>query len=214
MPDGRSALIRAATAVFAERGFEAADLRSIARMAEVDPGLVRVHFGAKAGLWEACVEAVVAQMAPMLAQIGRIASDTQATVAERLVLMVRHYVGFAFANPEARQFIVRQASESDERATLLMDRLVQPAYDASLPLIAAGIESGIIRVRHPAVFFGLLNNAVNPPRSSPTLLHRLSPDIDPDSVQELLTTSIIEAFLHVPELSRVTAESQRTIPTS
>lgn len=32
MPDGRLALIEAATFAFAERGYEAADLRSIARV--------------------------------------------------------------------------------------------------------------------------------------------------------------------------------------
>lgn len=47
-----------------ERGYEAADLRTIARVADVDPGLVHcIHFGSKAGLWEACVGAIVAQAA-------------------------------------------------------------------------------------------------------------------------------------------------------
>jgi AcrR family transcriptional regulator len=214
MPDGRSALIKAATAIFAERGYEAADLRSIARIAEVDPGLVRIHFGAKAGLWDACVDTIAERRAPMLAEINRLASDTQATVAERLSLMIKLYVSFAFAYPAARQFIVRHASESQERASILTERLVQPSYEASLPLIAAGIETGVIRVRHPAMFFGLLNNAVNLPRSAPALLHRLSTDIVEDSIQELLTTSIIEAFLHAPEPSRSTTDGRRTMLTS
>ncbi|MEN3227655.1 TetR/AcrR family transcriptional regulator [Methylorubrum rhodesianum] len=200
MPDGRLALIEAATFAFAERGYEAADLRSIARAADVDPGLVRIHFRGKAGLWDACVDAIIARRAPMVAEIARLASDASATAAERLTALIRHYVSFTFAHPEVRQFVVRHAAESSERATLLTERLVRPSYEASLPLIKAGIEAGVIRVRHPAAFFALLNNAVNQPRAAPVLLHQLSPDIDPDSVQELLTASILDAFLHLPVL--------------
>ncbi|WP_199636522.1 TetR/AcrR family transcriptional regulator [Serratia sp. PAMC26656] len=198
MPDGRAALISAATFAFAERGYEAADLRSIACAADVDPGLVRIHFGSKAGLWDACVDAIIAQREPMIAEIRRITTDKSATVAERLTALVRHYVSFTFAHPEVRQFVVRHAFESSERVILLTERLVRPSYEATLPLIEEGIDAGIIRVRHPTAFFALLNNAVNQPRAAPVLLHYLSPDIDPESVQELLTTSILEAFLHLP----------------
>ncbi|MDU7523291.1 MAG: TetR/AcrR family transcriptional regulator [Roseomonas mucosa] len=163
MPDGRLALIEAATFAFAERGYEAADLRSIARAADVDPGLVRIHFRGKAGLWDACVDAIIARRAPMVAEIARLACDASATAAERLTALIRHYVSFTFAHPEVRQFVVRHAAESSERATLLTERLVRPSYEASLPLIKAGIEAGVIRVRHPAAFFALLNRCLSAP---------------------------------------------------
>ncbi len=201
MPDGRLALIEAATFAFAERGYEAADLRSIARAADVDAGLVRIHFGGKAGLWQACMDSIIARRAPVIAEIERITSDASATVSERLTALIQHYVGFAFAHPEVRQFVVRHAYENSERAILLTEQLVRPSYKASLPLIEMGMDVGIIRVRHPAAFFALLNNAVNQPRAAPILLHQLSPDIHPDSAQELLTASILDAFLHLPVLS-------------
>lgn len=201
MPDGRQALVDAATCVFAERGYEAADLRTIARVADVDPGLVRIHFGSKAGLWEACVVAIVAQAAPMISEVRQIVSDATAPVRVRLSILIGRYVGFSFAHPEVRQFVAQHASESAERAALLTERLVRPSYEASLPLIQAGIDAGVIRVRHPAAFFALLNNAVNQPRAAPVLLHQLCLDIAPESVQELLTASLIEAFLHAPESS-------------
>jgi AcrR family transcriptional regulator len=111
MPDGRLALIEAATFAFAERGYEAADLRSIARAADVDAGLVRIHFGGKAGLWQACMDSIIARRAPVIAEIERITSDASATVSERLTALIQHYVGFAFAHPEVRQFVVRHAYE-------------------------------------------------------------------------------------------------------
>ncbi|MCZ8130439.1 MAG: TetR/AcrR family transcriptional regulator [Steroidobacteraceae bacterium] len=47
---GRQALIRAGLKLFAERGFAAASVRTLAAEAGVSIGLVRAHFGSKDGL--------------------------------------------------------------------------------------------------------------------------------------------------------------------
>lgn len=54
--DTRSRIVQAATAEFAERGYEAASMRAVARRAEVDPALVRHYFDDKAALVAAVVE--------------------------------------------------------------------------------------------------------------------------------------------------------------
>ncbi|MCB0971817.1 MAG: TetR family transcriptional regulator [Acidimicrobiales bacterium] len=46
-PDTRGAILDAALALFAERGYQRATIREIARRAEVDPALVHHHFGTK-----------------------------------------------------------------------------------------------------------------------------------------------------------------------
>ena len=66
MPDGRSALLTAAVRAFAHEGFDSADLRGIAAAAGVSQNLVRVHFGNKAKLWEACINTIASAAAPML----------------------------------------------------------------------------------------------------------------------------------------------------
>lgn len=49
--DTRAAILAAARAEFAERGFDAASMRAVARRAGVDPALVRHYFGTKADLF-------------------------------------------------------------------------------------------------------------------------------------------------------------------
>ena len=198
LPDGRQALLAAAIHAFASHGFEAADLRGIAAAAGVSANLVRVHFGSKAQLWEACLEAIVRAAAPVMAHVNALAGATEPPLEERLrdlILRVAHFYG---THPNVRDFVVRHASGTPERATLVTDRLLRPAYEAARPLFAAGIDAGLIRSRHPALFFALLNSALHQPPGFPMLLIRLAPEIDAASAQALLTETIVASLLHLP----------------
>ncbi len=198
MPDGRQALLRAATQAFAIDGFEGADIRSIADAAGVSPNLVRVHFGSKADLWEACLDAVVAAAAPTMAAVTEIARDTQLSVYKRLHQTIVRVVAFYEAHPDVRGFVARYGVENPKRAKLITDRLLRPAYETNRELFAAGIEAGIIRTRHPALFFALLNTAVNQPPTFLMLLGKLAPEIDASEARELMTEAIVATLLHRP----------------
>jgi AcrR family transcriptional regulator len=198
MPDGRQALLQAAIKAFADNGFEGADIRSITADAGVSPNLVRVHFGSKAELWEACLDAIVAAARPTMAVVSEIARNTLSSVYERLRQVIVRVVAFYERHPEVHGFVARYGSESPERATLVTERLLRPAYETNRELFAAGIEAGIIRSRHPALFFALLNTAVN---QSPTFLmltNRLAPEIDASEARELMTETIVSTLLHPP----------------
>lgn len=54
--DVRTRLLRAASQLFARRGYGAVSLREIARAAEVTPAMVHYYFGDKRGLYEAMLE--------------------------------------------------------------------------------------------------------------------------------------------------------------
>ncbi|MET8907057.1 TetR family transcriptional regulator [Micromonospora sp. NPDC004551] len=54
-PDTREAILAAARAAFAERGFDAVSIRAIATAAGVDPALVHHYFGTKEELFRATV---------------------------------------------------------------------------------------------------------------------------------------------------------------
>lgn len=80
-PDTREAILTAARATFAERGFDAASIRSIATAAGVDPALVHHYFGSKEELFRATVSIPVdpAELVPRVLAGGR------DEVGERLV---------------------------------------------------------------------------------------------------------------------------------
>ncbi|NES12220.1 MULTISPECIES: TetR family transcriptional regulator [Micromonospora] len=80
-PDTREAILAAARATFAERGFDAASIRAIAAAAGVDPALVHHYFGTKEELFRATVSIPVdpAELVPGVLAGGR------DEVGERLV---------------------------------------------------------------------------------------------------------------------------------
>ena len=184
-------------------GYEGADLRGIARMAGVDPGLVRIHFGSKAGLWEACLDTTV-DAAKTLIDDAHHLIGSDLPLVERLRLFIERLAAFVISRPECRDFVTMQMSENDERADVLAVRVVRPAFEAARPLIEAGIAGGHIRVRHPALFYGLLHHALNRPHAAAVILNKLAPDIAPADVDRLLVDSLITAFLDPdPSAARV-----------
>jgi AcrR family transcriptional regulator len=86
-PDTREAVLGAARAAFAERGFEGASIRGIAGAAGVDPALVHHYFGNKDDLFLAAVQA---PMDPdeLLPSVLSAPPDERGEAVVRLVLRV------------------------------------------------------------------------------------------------------------------------------
>ncbi|MFE9958709.1 TetR family transcriptional regulator [Micromonospora sp. NPDC005299] len=117
-PDTREAILAAARAAFAERGFDAASIRSIATAAGVDPALVHHYFGTKEELFRATVAIPVdpAQLVPAV-----LAGDPD-QVGERLV---RTFLS-VWDSPVggAAVALLRSAVSSEWTARLLREFLV------------------------------------------------------------------------------------------
>jgi AcrR family transcriptional regulator len=199
--DGRETLLKTAVGAFARHGFEGADLRGIAAAAGVSPNLVRVHFGNKNGLWIACVDHLAEAMTPGLAAAARLFDDLSRPLAERLRDAVSVTSAFYDAFPDVRDFVLRIASEDDDRAAIVTEKVLRPAYEASQPLISAGIAAGIIRAAHPALVYVLLNSMLSQPPSFPELLARLAPDIASEHARGALIETIVSTLLHEPAAS-------------
>ncbi len=173
-------------------------MRSIAAAAGVGANLIRVHFGSKAGLWEACLDAIVAAATPVMAGVAKIAAQSECPLGQRLHDVILHVARFYAAYPEVRDFVARHAVESPERAALVADRLLRPAYETVRELFAAGIAAGFIRSSHPALFFALLNSAASQPSAFPALLNQFAPEIAPEAAHARMTETIVATLLHQP----------------
>ncbi|MEU5965006.1 TetR family transcriptional regulator [Micromonospora parva] len=114
-PGTREAILDAARAAFAERGFDAASIRAIAGTAEVDPALVHHYFGSKDQLFLAAMNFPVdpGQLVPKV-----LAGDRDA-VGER---MVRTFLG-VWDSPagSAAQALLRSAVSNEWTARLLRE---------------------------------------------------------------------------------------------
>ncbi|MGY2064584.1 TetR/AcrR family transcriptional regulator [Blastococcus sp. SYSU DS0619] len=117
-PDTRDAVLAAARAAFAERGFDGATIRGIAAAAGVDPALVHHYFGSKDKLFLAAIEAPAnpAELLPELLAGGR---DDLGRNVVRLLLTV-------WDGPmrPAALALVRSAVTNDWSARLLREFLV------------------------------------------------------------------------------------------
>jgi hypothetical protein len=94
--------------------------------------------------------------------------------------------------------VVRYGAETPERSALVTEKLLRPAYESSRELFQAGIDAGIIRSNHPALFFALLNAALNQPPAFPMLLCLLAPEIDAEAARTQLLDTTIRTLLHHP----------------
>ncbi|MET8279183.1 TetR family transcriptional regulator [Micromonospora sp. NPDC005174] len=154
-PDTREAILEAARAAFAERGFDAAPIRAIAATAGVDPALVHHYFGTKDQLFRAAMNFPVDPAALLPAVLA----GDQDAVGERLV---RTFVGI-WDSPagSAGVALLRSAVSSEWTARLLREfvttqvlRRVLDQLDvdpAQLPLRGALVATqliGLAMIRH------------------------------------------------------------------
>ncbi|MEV6630607.1 TetR family transcriptional regulator [Actinoplanes sp. NPDC051470] len=116
--DTREAILVAARAIFAERGFDKASIRAIATAAEVDPALVHHYFGTKDKLFLASLEMPVdpAELVP------KALDGPREEAGERLVRLVLN----VWDSPagKAAVALLRSAMSNDWTARLVREFVV------------------------------------------------------------------------------------------
>ena len=150
-PDTREAILDAARAVFAEKGYDGASIRLIATNAAVDPALVHHYFGTKDDLFLATVGAPV----DPTKMIPAILDGDRDNIGHRLVRLFLSVWGDPTSGP-ALLAIVRSALAHDWSARMLREFLTSqilrriianvdvPASEA--PMRAALVASQMIGV--------------------------------------------------------------------
>jgi AcrR family transcriptional regulator len=155
-PDTREAIVHAAAAAFAEKGFDGASIRAIAAIAGVDPALVHHYFGTKEQLFLATVNAPLnpADLVPRV-----VAGDIEG-VGERLVRTLLA----AWDNPavsRAGAALLRTAVQHDWSRRMLREFLttqvlrrvmrelrIDPAEGPTRAALVASQVMGLIMIRY------------------------------------------------------------------
>ncbi|MET9064815.1 TetR family transcriptional regulator [Streptosporangium sandarakinum] len=146
--DTRGQILAAARQIFAEKGFDRATVRGIARQAGVDPALVHHYFTSKAGMFVAVMDLPLnpEEVVPVLIDGPR------EEVGERIV----RFVLTLTADAEARQpllAMIRTAMTNDQVAAMVREFFTEELLDRA----ARGLD--IPRIRMEAAFsqmFGLI----------------------------------------------------------
>ncbi|GAB1824565.1 TetR/AcrR family transcriptional regulator [Herbidospora sp. RD11066] len=139
--DTRGDIITAARGVFAEKGFDKATVRGIAREANVDPALVHHYFDTKEGLFVAAMQFPVE---PSVA-VPMILAGPREEMGERLIRFI-----LTVASDEDRRApiiaMIRSAMSNEQAATMVREFL----GEAVLHRLAHGL--GIDPIRIEAAF--------------------------------------------------------------
>jgi AcrR family transcriptional regulator len=146
----RTAILEAALAEFAERGFEAASIRSIAERTGFQHPLITYHYPTKDLLWQAVAEDTFERIrldwdehAP---QEGNL-SPLECLRAEYRALF-RHTVKF----PEFHRFMRQEAATDNPRLRWVAENVLKPLISRLLPQIKAAQAEGQLPPVEPILF--------------------------------------------------------------
>lgn len=154
--EARERIVGAALEAFAEKGFEGASTRDIARRAGTDQGLVTYHFFSKDALWRAAADRLFAILGKRLDQ--GVTTLEHADARERSREVIREYVRTVAAHPEFFRFMVDAGNRSNARSRWLVDVHIAPRF-AFLKQHGVARAAGLDASAAPHAFFALAGAA-------------------------------------------------------
>ncbi|SRR6266446_1813201 len=146
----RSAILEAALAEFAEKGFAAASIRSIAERTGFQHPLITYHFPSKDLLWRAVAEDTFARIRD--AWDKRATQDVNLSPLERLRAEYRALFRHTVAFPEFHRFMRQEASPDNPRLDWVAETVLKPLIDRLLPQIKAAQAQGLLSRVEPILF--------------------------------------------------------------
>ena len=148
-PSAREALLGAAVAEFARKGFAGARVDVIAQEAGVNKQLVYHYFGSKQGLYQAALERVYEQIRASERELSLDALEPPEAMAR--------LVGFSFDYlTEHPEFIALLADENRQqgshiRSSVRLQKMHSPLVDMLKGTLRRGVASGVFRRDYDAV---------------------------------------------------------------
>jgi TetR/AcrR family transcriptional regulator len=146
----RQSILAGALSEFADKGFEAASIRSIAERTGLQHPLITHHYPTKDALWRATAEYVFEKIrekwdksTPQLADAAPI---------DHLRAEYRAVFYYTAAFPEFHRFMRQEARSDNPRLRWVAETVLAPLIDRLLPQIRAAQKQGDLPAIEPIVF--------------------------------------------------------------
>jgi TetR/AcrR family transcriptional regulator len=146
----RSAILSGAVSEFADKGFEAASIRSIGERTGFQHPLITYHFPTKDVLWRAAAEHIFAQIRSEWDQLESAAGNLSAF--ERLREEYRAVFRYTVAFPEFHRFMRQEALSDNPRLKWAAETILAPLLERLLPQIKSAQDDGTLPRVEPIVF--------------------------------------------------------------
>ncbi len=146
----RTAILEAALAEFAEKGFEAASIRSIAERTGFQHPLITYHYPSKDLLWQAVAEDTFERI--RREWDARASEEGDLTPLERLRAEYRALFRHTTRFPEFHRFMRQEAASNNPRLQWVAENVLTPLIDRLLPQIEAAQMKGQLPEIEPILF--------------------------------------------------------------
>jgi TetR/AcrR family transcriptional regulator len=146
----RRAILNAALAEFAEKGFDAASIRAIADRTALRHPLITYHFRTKDILWRATAEYAFGRIREEWDGLEKGNADLSAL--DRLRSEYWTLFRFTVAFPEFHRFMRQECTTNNPRLRWVAKTVVAPLIDRLLPQIAALQKAKQLPLMEPIIF--------------------------------------------------------------
>lgn len=141
-PGSRTAILDAATTLFARQGLEATTIKQIGQEAGLTPGLLYYYFADKDALYRAVLERLMAEIPARLAPVAREATDPRQAIASVIRMQAEVFLG----QPLLPRILARELADHEARhAVPIIREHAEALLLAMTGLITRGQQAGIFR---------------------------------------------------------------------
>jgi TetR/AcrR family transcriptional regulator len=155
----RSAILEAALAEFAEKGFEAASIRRIAERTGLQHPLITYHYPTKDVLWRAVAEHTFEHIREAWDQ--RAPEHANLSPLERLRAEYRAVFQHTAEFPDFHRFMRQETSIGNARLQWVAEAVLKPLIDRLLPQIEAAQKQALLPGVEPILFHYMMISLVS-----------------------------------------------------
>src|SRR6202048_2743276 len=186
----RGAILDAAIAEFAERGFEGASIRAIADRLGLQHPLITYHYRSKDILWRVAAEHAFAQIRAGWDTSAPENSDLPplARLREEYATLFRYTVAF----PEFHRFMRQEAFTNNPRLKWVAETILTPLLGRLIPQIVAGQKQGLLPAVDPILFHYMMVSLT-------ATLSGFGPEMQATSGISARDTKVVEAYWRLVE---------------
>lgn len=159
----RARILEQARLAFAEYGFDAANVRDIARDAGTTHSMIRYHFGTKDQLWRETVRDMFVQFSATIGDLAANSKRDNLTQREWFRQLVHGYVRYCAKHPEHARITMMESIRGGERFSWMVSEFVAPGHREGEREFVRMISAGLLPpMPYPSYIYALVGMAQLP----------------------------------------------------